>query len=552
MQNTFLISNLTNHFNVLSKEDEEHITKIPVELYMIDPLQSGFTDIYQYKKYNILLYSAYRELNSALYHISELTSDEIYYYNDDVYYFLKNGMSNLLISSEEQMWTLTEKFQDKIKEGHDLLIICCCAVFIIYCICTFIFIIFYQKLEDKKNKYLSIFNELDNDLILSSLSKCEKFSQKLQEGKNSKEISNKKKLVDSSSTNNSEFDIDNNISLKKNTNEKKLKPENKEKNKNSFIINIYLIILFFFIFAYQLIIFIYYYLRMTNYQRVVTYEYHISMYAANFLLTFIGLREYAFDRKIKFYNRSVDEYLEDNLKNYYVIFADKSKRKDIYRIYFPDSYQKFLNYLYNEKICEFINAYNSDNPNNKQYRCNEFLYNSSGCGFFTIMTTFTEEIRILKDKIDYYYKMAEEKNFVYNESYYNDKREHYEKLYNKYSNNIIDFKKTNPANIFKSDRHKELFITYNYILTQVYSFLISESLNKLEQIFSKYNNINLIINIIFIILVVLGFIFIWIPFIFGQKSNLKKIKNMLSIIPSELLININNISNLLGIDEPII
>ena len=103
-------------------------------------------------------------------------------------------MSNLLISSEEQMWTLTEKFQDKIKEGHDLLIICCCAVFIIYCICTFIFIIFYQKLEDKKNKYLSIFNELDNDLILSSLSKCEKFSQKLQEGKNSKEISNKKKI----------------------------------------------------------------------------------------------------------------------------------------------------------------------------------------------------------------------------------------------------------------------------------------------------------------------------------------------------------------------
>ena len=87
MQNTFLISNLTNHFNVLSKEDEEHITKIPVELYMIDPLQSGFTDIYQYKKYNILLYSAYRELNSALYHISELTSDEIYYYNDDVIIF---------------------------------------------------------------------------------------------------------------------------------------------------------------------------------------------------------------------------------------------------------------------------------------------------------------------------------------------------------------------------------------------------------------------------------------------------------------------------------
>ena len=40
--------------------------------------------------------------------------EEIYQYNQDVYYFLKNGMSNLLISSERQMWTLTEKIEEKI------------------------------------------------------------------------------------------------------------------------------------------------------------------------------------------------------------------------------------------------------------------------------------------------------------------------------------------------------------------------------------------------------------------------------------------------------
>ena len=166
---------------------------------------------------------------------------------------------------------------------------------------------------------MSILKELDSNLIISSLNKCEKFSQKLKERKNQKEVKNNDLFFDSSSANYSENEIDNNLIIKKNTNDKSLKYKNdtkKEKNNNSYMFYAYQIIIFLVIFIYQLAIYIYYYLRMTNYQRVVTYEYHISMYAANFLFTFISLREYAFDRKIKFYNRSVDEYLEDNLKNY--------------------------------------------------------------------------------------------------------------------------------------------------------------------------------------------------------------------------------------------
>ena len=202
-------------------------------------------------------------------------------------------------------------------------------------------------------------------------------------------------------------------------------------------------------------------------------------------------------------------------------------------------------------MCEFINKYNFENPNNKQYGCNEFFYSSSGYGFFTLLTNFVEEIRSLKDKIDNYYDISQEKNYVYNESYFNSPNRFYEDLYNKYIDKA-EYVKYNPANIFKSDSHKELYITYNYINSQVYSFLISESLNQFEQVFAKYNKINLIINIIFIILVVFGFLFVWIPFIYKQDKNLQKIKIMLSIVPSELLTNINNINNLLEIDEPII
>ena len=56
----------------------------------------------------------------------------------------------------------------------------------------------------------------------------------------------------------------------------------------------------------------------------------------------------------------------------------------------------------------------------------------------------------------------------------------------------------------------------------------------------------------FIIVVVLGFIFLWLPFLFNQSTNFLNIKNLLSLIPSELLNNVPNINNLLGIGDHII
>ena len=77
LDNAFIISNITNHFNVLTKEEEESISNNPVEIYIIDPMSSTELN-YQYKTYNILIYSAYRELNAAIYHISSKKMEEIY------------------------------------------------------------------------------------------------------------------------------------------------------------------------------------------------------------------------------------------------------------------------------------------------------------------------------------------------------------------------------------------------------------------------------------------------------------------------------------------
>ena len=59
----------------------------------------------------------------------------------------------------------------------------------------------------------------------------------------------------------------------------------------------------------------------------------------------------------------------------------------------------------------------------------------------------------------------------------------------------------------------------------------------------------LIINIVFIIVVFLGFTAFWLPFVLGENETIYKTKNMLSIIPKEVLFTLPHINIMLGIDD---
>ena len=105
--------------------------------------------------------------------------DEIYTFDENVYYFIKNGMSNLLISAEDLIKTLTEEFYNVTKNGYKIIIIFFIGLILIYVICYIIFIHFYKKVEERKQSYLSVFYEIGGNIVILSLEKCEKFSQKL-------------------------------------------------------------------------------------------------------------------------------------------------------------------------------------------------------------------------------------------------------------------------------------------------------------------------------------------------------------------------------------
>ena len=547
LDNTFIISNLTNRFNVLSKKDEESLTRTKVEIQIINPVHKTQTQ-YNVKKYNTFIYSAYREINSVLYHISQFEMEKIHHFQEDAYYFLLNGKTHLLVSSQKQILTLNEKMAEKVKSGHNIIIICCVVIFLVYCFCTFIFSYFYKYIIIKRKNYLSILRGLDKNLIISSIHNCENFIKKLQEKNGNNESKKRKIYSDLSSLNDSEienFNFGFQIENKKKEIKSSQQKMNEKENKTNLIKNHILQIILFLIFlVWQIGIYIYYFQKLTLYKNFSSYEYYISLFATNFLLPFICLREYPISRKIKFYDTSVSEYINNTLDNFYVIYSQSSEMMDIYRKDFPDSYQDFLNNLYNSKICEYINFYNNEYPDAKT-NCETFFFGSAKFGFLTILSNYIEEIRTLKCKIDDYYEISDAKNFHYNESLVNSPDGFYEDLYAQYSSVIDEYTKYNPINIMKTDSHKRLLITYLYINTEFYNAIINESLNKFENLFEKYNSIFLILNIIFIIVVFFGFLFIWIPFIFNINKNFIIIKNMIYIIPSELLINISDINNLL-------
>ena len=549
---TLILSNLTIKINTLNEKQRHLLGDKTVECFVLSSLNRNDTE-YQPLSYEIKAYSAYKELNSALYHISKLEMNKIATFEDNVYYFIKNGMSNLLIYAENQIKVLTEEFNNIIQNGYTILIICFVVLFVVYVICFFIFNHFYEKVEERKQSYLSVFYEIDLKYITLSLEKCEKFSQKLQmQEENSGNFGDKLSL-DSSYIEN--VDIDNDIqisSLIKQNKENKIKTKIKDKKtKNNILIKVKIIgiIIFFILFVFQLSSYVYYYIRLSLYKNCIQYEYHLTEYMSTFLFPFIGIREYIYEKQKYFRNIPVYQYIDDTLGKFYVKLSEISDNKDKYIQYFPQSYTDYLNYLYSDQINILIHDFIDKYPRNGFNSSVDFFYGSSYYGFFTILTIYIEEIRMLRDTVNDYNEKAVQKKYIYNESFLNDPNGFYEKEYDKYKDVSEDYKKLNPVNTLNTRSHKTIVIVYQFVISKVIVLALDQLFFTFEGIFNDTTKVSLIINIVFVVVVTIGFCLIWLPFVLEENETIFKTKNMLSIIPNDILISLPHINNMLGIDE---
>lgn len=553
LDTSYILNNITTSLNVLNEKQKSLISEKKMKLYIIDPIESKYLNK-RPKLYYLLVYSAYNELNSALYHISQLKREDIYTYEDNIYFFIKNGMSNLLLCSEEQMQILTNEFYSVVRKGHIEIIICLVALIVAYVGCFFIFKYFHEKVEERKQSYLSVFYEIGGQFIILSLTKCEKFSQKLQIQEETMVGQGEKISADSSSVDESFIDNDIQTSpIIKQSKENKINTIIKDKNNkgSSFSqIKIVGLIIFFVLLVWQYASYIFYYERISLYKNCIHYEYFITDYTSSFIFPFIAVREFIYDPTKTFYNTPASHYIDNTLEKFYVELSNITDYQDKYINYFPSSYSTYINYLYSEEICEFITNFINEYPDNGFKDCEDFFYGTSNYGFLSLLTSYIEEIRLLRDQVKEYITLSENKGYKYNESFLNDPDGYYQTLiYDNYTDVIEDYKALNPVNSLNSTLHKTTIIVFRFIISKVIILSLDMMFNTFDGMILSTTRVSLIINITFMFIVTIGFCMIWLPFIMKENETIFKTKNMLSIIPNEILINLPHINIMLGVDE---
>ena len=604
LDTAFVLSNLSTTINTLSEENKQKIVGAKGELEIIDAIKSHDGD-YVTKPYQLLIYSAFNELNAALYHVSQMKMKEINSYEDNVYYFTRNAMNHMLVLSSEQIDNFTNEFYSEIKKGEKILFVCMAVFFVVYGINYYLFITFYEKVEERKQSYLAVFYEIGSSFIINSLAKCERFSQKIQiqdditGGGKAEKIS-----LDTSSNEDSdnENDIGSVASIKQ-ASAKKIDNAGKARKIRKVthtLTNIAGFVVLFILLAVQIFSYFYYYLRLELYKHYVQYEYYNNNYNSRFLFPFIALREYLYDPKKILLLEEVDAYLDKSLVDFYTDLAYYSNERDKYTQYLPKSYSDFISSLFRDEQCSFINEFLENHNESGINSCETFFYNTSNYGFQAVLTTYIEEIRIMRDLEVSFLQTADSYQFNYNESLINtgfddlhypcgvkceqycnkndtvdvcikkledinNKGEDYIKphVFKKMSvyeniskkdnigiNDIMQlYNRTNPALILQEDTHKITVIIYRYVVMKVVQSALDNLFDAIHVAFDETSKISIVINAVFMGVVVVGFFAMWLPFVLGENETIYKTKNMLSIIPKEVLITLPHINIMLGIED---
>ena len=488
---------------------------------MIDKIHSTYS-IFEFKNYDLLAYSAFHEINSALYHISQMNLEDVNENDENIFYFLRNSLNIEIKMLRDQVDFIMKEFYEEIKSEKYYLIACIGAVIIIYILCYISFIYFYSKVGKKKKNYLSIFDDIGKEYILDSLEKCEKFTQKVHLRDEFKENISINSTIKDDEDINKKNDLSSQNILKelKDINQTNISLRNREKIKTHSKEIIIGFIIFLVLLVVQLYAYIYYFTSLNIYKKCLQYEYFNIQYNSLLILPFIILREYLYLSNNTIMGIEIPKYLEITLQNYYMDLNDILEERKKYSDYLPVEYTEYLDDLYNNRPCTFLDAFLLEYQNSDS---NSFFYNITYYGFDAITMRFMEDI-----------------SSIYNHGYkiYNDKN-------NENNESLI---KKELKQIFSDEKYKMNVIIYRFVIIEVIKQSLDKLFDNFKIIFDDSMKLSLIINIVFMSVFVVGFIIFWIPFIFGENETLYKTKNMISIIPKDILFNLPNIRLKLGIE----
>ena len=264
-----------------------------------------------------------------------------------------------------------------------------------------------------------------------------------------------------------------------------------------------------------------------------------------YISLFYDLREYFFDKNQYTGNISYKNFVENSLTKIYEYLKEESSKFTNKKL--PKSFRKKYQRMILGNLCSYTRDLFTNNENDnylieKGYTCSSLTGNSSNYGIDVFISYYVHKLRVQKNLFDLIIREADKLGYKYNNTLYGSKYEI------KDSN---DFNSNDPFLVFNYEEMLRLSIMRRFYLNPFFNSLLEEFYDNIWKYWNSKYNLYFALVIILIIGITLFFIVYMIPFIYKLDQDIYKTKNMLSIIPKEVLASLRNISVLLNLSNAI-
>ena len=462
--------------------------------------------------------------------------------NSEIYNYIRNAMNNLGMSLDILIELFISELKGRISRIIKNIIFIVCVNIIVYIIIYFSNNIRYFKVINKKMSYLTIFYEIKLPLIKSSIKKCEVFLNKIKENIKFEKIDINEETINSTTLSNKSFNLNNeekknlnNFQKEEKNKEKKIRIDQKYRHFQLLFIMMLLSSLLF-----LNIIIIFYIVLIRNFTNITTYIKHMQNYHNNIIELHNVYREFLYDENSIIFGIHPYDYLIKKEEEIY-----NSNLEDLYNLNIKSNiFKDILQELNQKELCKLSISVSFEN----QEKCETYMGGKEGIinfGFDTLLNYFIEEIRMKRNSFN---KLIKQNILVGNLSDFNEIQ-----LWN---NEYLGLN-GNTTSIFRFNifSNEEIHCTLNNIFFNIiYQYIDGEknlTLNSIENQINRREIIYIILIGCHCALIFISILFFLVPRIKSMNSEIFQTKNMLTIVPVQILASLPNIKKLLNISNKI-
>ena len=512
-----------------------------------DIVITGLKDDYSVSDYQLSILPALLEINTALYHVIKLDINETIQTEHNVYYYMRNSINNAFFGVQELTSLFIDELNHNINNYKTIMEITFSMTVIVLLLCYAALAFAYNEVALRKESYLEVFFDIGKHTIELCLESCEFYNKKIQaESSNHSNDS-------SSSLSNEQMSIDdnyidmlkntsNNINEHKEINTKRSQRKAKMLSRQSSKTKLKVFFAFLLVIAYLLYVFISYVSYLSN---VSTYINMLDNYVnLNIVTLYIYnfLKEFLFDQNQIVYNVPATKLINDILPNVYRNYEEKEEIVNSNINKFPKSFTDYYNQIYQNDICQL-----GEELYNDTFTCDDLMSGVAHFGLKSLTVAYIEDIRLLKNYYLLYNDYRMKYNFTYNLTLTGTKFE--EEMKPKDESLLFLYDINHPIKIFNMWKFKELNMVLVYFIKPCYEELLERMKTELNNGLEDKNIFFIGMTGGYFLLNIVWFFGFFIPFVNRLNQIIYKTKNMLSIIPRQILCNIPNIGNVLGLSN---